>query len=100
MNAIGVLAIAGMAVGTYLTRIGGYWLVSRFELTSRARAWLEYVPAAVLASLVVPELTTGGPEKLVAGMGVLFVSYRWGNILYSMLAGIGLVLVFRQLPFG
>ncbi|RBI59506.1 AzlD domain-containing protein [halophilic archaeon] len=98
MNTVALIAIVGMAVGTYFTRIGGYWLVSRFELTPRFKAWLSYVPSAILVSLIVPELAKGGPAEWGAGFAALVVAWRTGNILYAMLAGIGVVLLFRYLP--
>lgn len=98
VTGVALVAIVGMAIGTYLTRIGGYWLVSRFELTPTVRAWLNYVPAAVLVSLIVPELADGGPAEWGAAGAALVVAWRSGNILYAMLAGIGAVLLLRRVP--
>lgn len=98
IDVIALAAIAGMAVGTYVTRVGGYWLVSQFELTDGVRAWLGYVPGAVLVSLVAPELARGGPAEWGAALAALAVAWRSGNILYAMLAGIGVVVLLRRLP--
>lgn len=97
MDTVAFVVIVGMAVGTYGTRIGGYWLVSRFELTPRFKTWLSYVPGAILVSLIVPELAKGGLPEWGAGLAALIVAWRSGNILYAMLAGIGVVLLLRQL---
>lgn len=98
MNTVAFVTIVGMAVGTYFTRIGGYWLVSRVDLSPRFQAWLSYVPGAILVSLIVPELAKGGPAKWGAALAALVVAWRSGNILYAMLAGIGIVLLLRHLP--
>lgn len=98
VDLVALVAIAGMAVGTYVTRVGGYWLVSQFELTPGVRAWLGYVPAAVLASLVVPQLADGGPAEWGAALAALAVAWRSGNVLYAMLAGIGAVVLLRRFP--
>lgn len=98
IDAVALVAIVGMAVGTYFTRVGGYWLVSRFELTPRFQAWLSYVPGAILVSLIVPELAKGGPAEWGAALAALVIAWRTGNILYAMLAGIGVVLLLRHLP--
>ncbi|WP_226010291.1 AzlD family protein [Halomicrobium salinisoli] len=98
VSGLALVAIAGMAVGTYVTRAGGYWLVSQFELTPRFRAWLRYLPGAVLVSLIVPDLVNGGPAEWGAALGALVVAWRSGNILYAMLAGIGIVVVLRRVP--
>ena len=91
-------AIAGMAIVTYLTRIGGFWLVDRVDLSERARSFLRYVPGAVLVSLILPELLEGGAPEVGAALVTLVVAVRTGNILYARLAGIGAIVLLRRLP--
>lgn len=65
-------AILGMAIVTYLTRAGGYWLVGRVTLGARAQAALDAVPGAVLISVIAPmALATGWPETVAAIVAVL-----------------------------
>lgn len=97
MNGVALVAIVGMAVGTYLTRIGGYWLVGRFDLSPAVRAWLRYVPGAILAALVVPDLAHGGPAEWIAAGAVFAVAWRSENVLYAMITGIGVVVLVRSL---
>lgn len=57
-------AILGMAIVTYLTRAGGYWLVGRVTLGARAQAALDAVPGAVLISVIAPmALATDGRRR-------------------------------------
>ena len=75
MNSIVWTILAG-AVLTYLTRIGGHLILSRFErIHPRVEAALNAVPAAVLTSLVAPAaLTQGWPETVtlvIAGLAAL-----------------------------
>ncbi len=70
------LAILGGALLTYLTRIGGHLVLSRFErINPRVEAALNAVPAAVLTTLVAPAaFTQGWPEfitLIVAGVAAL-----------------------------
>lgn len=70
------LAILVGAVLTYLTRIGGHLVLSRFgTLHPRVEAGLNAVPAAVLTTLVAPAaLTQGWAETItlaVAGLAAL-----------------------------
>lgn len=59
--------IVGGAIATYLSRIGGHLLLSRFErIHPRVEAGLNAVPAAVLTTLVAPAATTGGPIEWTA----------------------------------
>jgi len=89
-------AILGMAVVTYLTRVGGFWLVDRVELSEWAKSFLRYVPAAVLVSLILPDLLEGGPADIGAAGVTLVVAIRTGNILYAMIVGIVTVVLFRR----
>ncbi|MFC7081234.1 AzlD family protein [Halorussus caseinilyticus] len=95
-NPLVVATIVGMAAVTYVTRIGGFWMVGQFDLSDRFHAWLEYIPGAVLVSLVAPSVAKGGPAEAGAALAALVVSIRTGNILFAMLAGIGVVVALRQ----
>lgn len=72
------IILAG-AFMTYLTRIGGHAILSRFErVHPRIQAGLDAVPAAVLASLVAPAAVNGGPAEwlaiVIAGFAGLYLS--------------------------
>jgi uncharacterized membrane protein len=68
-----VLAILGGALLTYLTRICGHLVLSRFEtIPPRIEAGLNAVPAAVLTSLVAPSaFTQGWPEIVTLCIAIL-----------------------------
>lgn len=71
------IILAG-AVATFLTRIGGYWLVMRMKtIPPRLEAALNAVPAAVLTTLVAPAFFTGGPDVQVAMAATLIASLRF-----------------------
>ena len=58
------IILAG-AVLTYLTRIGGHLVLSRFSrIPPRVEAGLDAVPAAVLTTLVAPAILSAGPAEL------------------------------------
>ena len=50
------LIIVGMALVTYIPRLLPVWLLSSRSLPPLVTTWLRYVPVAVLAALVLPEL--------------------------------------------
>ncbi|MBZ5758497.1 MULTISPECIES: AzlD family protein [Rhizobium] len=59
-----ILAAAGV---TYLTRIGGYVLITRMtRIPPRMEAALNAVPAAVLTALMAPTFFNGGIDLKVA----------------------------------
>lgn len=90
------LVIAVMAVITYAFRAGGYWLMGRVNLSPRLEAGLSYLPGAVITALVVPAALEVGPEGIV-GVIVVGIAMRWrGNLLLSLVLGVGTVWVLRQ----
>ena len=88
--------IATAAVATYLTRIGGHLVLSRFETVHpRVEAALNAVPAAVLTTLVAPSLLTAGPAEWAALVVGGLVSLR-GGLMPMFLAGAAVLILLRQ----
>jgi uncharacterized membrane protein len=84
------------AVLTYLTRVGGHLVLSRFETVHpRVEAALNVVPAAVLTTLVAPALLTAGPAEFIALVVTAIVSLRYG-MLALFLAGASTLILLRQ----
>lgn len=67
-----LLAIAAMAVATYITRAGGYVLLRTLKPNASMRAGLGYIPGALFIAYVAPALARGGlPEWCGAAATVL-----------------------------
>lgn len=92
-----LLTILLMALATYATRAGGLWLTSRLTLSDRIEAWLEYIPGAILVSLVAPTVLTSGLAEALAGLAVVLVALRTGSLPFAMVTGVGAVLALRAL---
>ncbi|MBN9070951.1 MAG: AzlD family protein [Rhizobiales bacterium] len=89
------ITVAG-AVVTYLTRIGGHLVLSRFErVHPRVEAALNAVPAAVLTTLVAPAMLTAGPAEWIAIVVAGIVSLRSG-LLTMFLTGAAVLIALRQ----
>ncbi|TIM15760.1 MAG: AzlD family protein [Mesorhizobium sp.] len=89
------IIIAG-AIATYLTRIGGHLVISRFEnIHPRVEAGLNAVPAAVLTTLVAPAALGGGPAEWAALIVAGLVSLR-GGLMAMFLAGAAVLVLARQ----
>ncbi|HEY7763468.1 MAG TPA: AzlD domain-containing protein [Aestuariivirgaceae bacterium] len=68
-DALTLLAIAGMALATYATRIGGFALMRFMQVKGRMKAALDAMPAAILMSVIAPTVIgTGVPETLAAAI--------------------------------
>lgn len=91
------IIVAG-AVMTYLTRIGGHLVLSRFEhIHPRVEAGLNAVPAAVLTTLVAPAAMEGGiPEIAALATGVV-VSYAVGGMMPMFLTSAAVLILLRHL---
>jgi uncharacterized membrane protein len=84
------------AVATYLTRIGGHLVISRFEtIHPRVEAGLNAVPAAVLTTLVAPAVLTAGPAEWAALIVTALASLR-GGLMTMFLAGAAVLILCRQ----
>lgn len=63
IDPLNLLAILGMAIVTYATRVAGLALAGRLNLTPRAQAAVDAIPPAVLVAVIAPSaLATGWPE--------------------------------------
>ncbi|MEO3385524.1 AzlD family protein [Mesorhizobium sp. CAU 1741] len=88
--------ILGGALATYLSRIGGHLVLSRFErIHPRVEAGLNAVPAAVLTTLVAPAATTGGPAEWAALVVAGLVALR-GGLSAMFIAGAVVLILLRN----
>jgi uncharacterized membrane protein len=89
------IIIAG-AVATYLTRVGGHLVISRFErIHPRVEAGLNAVPAAVLTTLVAPAALSAGPAELAALAVAAVIGLR-GGLMTMFLAGAAVLIAMRH----
>jgi len=82
------LAIALMAVGSFVTRAGGYWLMGFVTLTPRVRAWLDAIPMAVVGAVLGPAALAAGIPECVGFVAAFVVMRRTGNDLCGMAAAL------------
>ncbi|MCQ1836512.1 AzlD family protein [Neorhizobium galegae] len=76
------LLILAAAAATFLTRIGGYVLITRMKtIPPRMEQALNAVPAAVLTTLVAPAFFNGGWDVKIAMLAALVVGVRYPGLL-------------------
>ena len=67
LDPVTLLAITGMALATYATRIGGFALMRFMQVKGRMKAALDAMPAAILTAVIAPMVVaTGVAETLAA----------------------------------
>ena len=105
MRADELQLIIGMMLVTYLARYPLLAIVGRLALPDSVARALSYVPVAVLSAIIAPELLYRdgalqlAPENayLLAGLIAIWVSWRWGNLLLTIVAGLGVFYLWRAL---
>ena len=97
LDTLTLLTIVLMALATYATRAGGLWLASRLALSERAEAWLDYIPGAILVSIVAPVVLAGGIAEALAALAVILVASRTGSLPIAMVTGVLAILLLRTL---
>lgn len=97
LDPLTIITILLIAVATYTTRAGGLWLASRLELSGRVEAWLDYIPGAILVSIVAPVVLASGLAEALAALAVVLVASRTGSLPVAMVTGVCAVLVLRTL---
>ncbi|RDJ27107.1 hypothetical protein DWF00_08875 [Bosea caraganae] len=72
LDPLNLIAILGMAVVTYFTRLAGLALAGRLDLSPRAQAAFDAIPPAVLIAVIAPSaLATGWAETGAAVIAAL-----------------------------
>jgi branched-subunit amino acid transport protein len=101
-----ILLIAlGSAAVTLIPRAAPLVLLSRIALPDGLKAWLSYVPIAILGSLLSSELLLSGGRlaplsgnlALVAIVPAIAIAWRYRSIIGSVLAGIAAMILLRAL---
>lgn len=80
-------AIAAMALATYLTRAGGYWLFRVIRPPPLVRAMLGYIPGTLFVSYVVPALAAGGVQEWAGAAATAATMLATRNLALTILGG-------------
>ena len=89
------LAIAAMALATYLCRISGVLLMSRVQLTPRVQRALAALPGSIVTATVVPIAFRSGPDGIAGILAGLLVMYALRNEVAALLVGLTVAGVIR-----
>lgn len=100
-----VITVVAMGLVTYLIRLVPIALFTRLKLPVWTQQTMRYVPTAVLAAIIVPELIlpngtldiSPGNARLVAGLVAIVVAWRTRNVLLTVVVGMVVVWVMALL---
>jgi len=91
-----LMAIIGMALATYATRLSGFYLLSGFTIRGRLKAALDALPPAILMAVIAPTvLTTGRAETLAAAITAVAAFFRLPLAL-TIVIGVASVVALRH----
>ena len=89
LNSLLVIGLAAMV--TYLLRSGGLLLAEALPRRGRVKAFMDALPGTILIALVAPGIFQAGMAGQAAAVATALCAWRTGNVLVSMLAGMGIV---------
>jgi branched chain amino acid efflux pump len=90
-----LIAILGMALVTYVTRAGGFWLMGLVTPSPRIEAWLRQIPGAVMVAIVAPTIFASSLAETLAALATVLVAIRTKNVLAAMVIGVAVVWLLR-----
>jgi len=90
-----IVAVVVMSLVTLMTRFGGVWIMSYVAITPRVEAFLKYMAASVLISIVVPATLAGTPRIWLAVAASVAAMIATGSTLGAMLTGTALAALLR-----
>jgi len=100
------LAIVGMGIITFLLRLSFIAVLGRVRLSALARRCLDFIPLAVFAALILPDLagfTEPGAfsvtiyARMIAGGIAAVVAWRTRNVLFTICSGLAVLLILQTL---
>lgn len=94
-----------MMLVTYLPRMLPLVLLSRLNIPPLVLCWLKYIPVAVLASLLAPELLISNSSLnvslnntlLVAAIPSFLIAFKTKNLFYTVFTGMGTVVFLTKI---
>ena len=97
------LTMAGMGAVSFITRLLPIVLLEKLRLNGAWQRALRFVPPAVFAAIIVPELTAGGQAmlsaagvvRLSAAMLAAVVAWRTRSVLLTIITGMAALWLLR-----
>ena len=95
LDPVTLLAIAGMAIATYLNRVSGLVLVRFVRLEGRTKAALDALPPAILMAVIAPMVLTRGPAETAAAIITVIAALRL-PLIAAVVIGVASVVALRH----
>ena len=97
MTGTTLLAIIGMGVATYLTRLSGFYLLRGLNLSGPMKAALDALPPAVLMAVIAPVILATGPVETIAAAITAVAAFFRLPLAVTIMVGIVSVVALREI---
>ncbi len=92
--------IIGMAIVTFITRIGSQVIFTHTGIPSWLEKWLKHVPTAFLTALIVPAILLPKGyldisltnSYLITGAIAIFIAYKTKSVLSTIIIGMAIMI--------
>lgn len=96
LSTMAMVAILGMAVVTYVTRAGGFWLMGHITITPRIERFLRHTASGVLIAIVTAAAMNGDTAMWIGLGAVLALMLLLRRPMTAILIGTALAAALRQ----
>ena len=96
ISTMAFMAILGMAVVTYVTRAGGFWLMGHVSITPRIERFLRHMASGVLIAIVTAAAMNGDTAMWIGLGAVLAVMLLLRRSMTAILIGMAIAAALRQ----
>lgn len=91
-----LLAILGMALATYATRIAGLFLMRYVTVKGRTKAAFDALPPAILMAVIAPTVIATGVAETIAAAITAASAFLRLPMIFTILVGMASVVILRM----
>ena len=96
IDAMTLVAVLGMALATYATRLGGLYLMRGVTVKGRLKSALDALPPAILMAVIAPTVLTTGVAETVAAAITAGTALMRLPLIVTILTGVISVVLLRM----
>lgn len=96
LDPIILLAIIGMALATFATRVSGPYLMRGITVKGRLKAALDAMPPAILMAVIAPTILTTGIAETIAAAITATAAFMRLPFIVTILIGVASIVLLRM----
>lgn len=97
IDAMTLVAILGMALATYATRVGGLYLMRGVTVKGRLKSALDALPPAILVAVIAPTVLTTGVAETAAAVITAGAALLRVPLIVTIVTGVISVVLLRMI---